>query len=96
MPVYDTSLFDPPAPVARVTLRNLGSGVILDDVLMLLDTGSDATLIPDYVIKRLALLPLSDKHYELQGFDGNLSSSQVVRLRATLARPLIPRTNPCH
>lgn len=81
MPAYDSVKFDPPAPLARVTLRNPGTGIVLEDVPMLPDTGSDATLIPNTVIGRLALLPLSDKQYELQGFDGNLSSSQVVQLQ---------------
>ena len=44
MPDYETSLFDPPAPVARVVLRNPNTGTSIADVLLLLDTGSDITL----------------------------------------------------
>ena len=39
MPTYDALDFDPPAPVARVTLRNLHTGAIVSDVPLLMDTG---------------------------------------------------------
>jgi hypothetical protein len=32
MPAYDDTLFDPPAPLARVTLRNPSSRLALSDV----------------------------------------------------------------
>ena len=41
MPAYNVVLFDPPAPVAQVKLRNFHNGLFLDDVQMLLDTGAD-------------------------------------------------------
>ena len=44
MPVYDSSQFDPPAPLAQVTLRNLGSSAIRSDVPMLVDSGADKFL----------------------------------------------------
>jgi len=47
MPEYNASLFTPPAPVARVTLRNQDNGSTISDVPMLLDTGADVTLIPE-------------------------------------------------
>jgi hypothetical protein len=37
MPNYDGSLYDPPAPVAQVTLRDPRSGVLAPNVLLLLD-----------------------------------------------------------
>ncbi len=46
MPAYDSTLFNPPAPLARVTLRNPETGAVWSDVPMLLDLGADATLIP--------------------------------------------------
>jgi hypothetical protein len=46
MPAYDATLFAPPAPLARVTLRNPVSGAVLPDVPMLLDSGADVTLVP--------------------------------------------------
>jgi hypothetical protein len=36
MPVYDHTLFSPPAPMARVTLRDPETGSVLPDVLMLI------------------------------------------------------------
>jgi hypothetical protein len=46
MPSYDASHFDPPAPVARVTLRNPHTAATVSDVLLLLDTGADITFCP--------------------------------------------------
>lgn len=43
MPSYDAAYFDPPAPVARVTLRNPQSGATASAVLLLVDTGADIT-----------------------------------------------------
>jgi hypothetical protein len=55
MPSYDASHFDPPAPVARVTLRNPHSGVTVSDVVLLLDTGADVTMLPRMAIERLGV-----------------------------------------
>ncbi len=46
MPTDDASLFDLPAPLARVNLRNPNNSDIVSDLLMLLDSGADVTLIP--------------------------------------------------
>jgi hypothetical protein len=53
MPEYDRSIFNPPAPVAYVTLENPENNLKIENVPMLLDTGSDATLIPQCVLKKL-------------------------------------------
>jgi hypothetical protein len=53
MPAYDSSQFDPPAPTAQVTLRNLDSSATKSDVPMLLDTGADVTLIPQAAVDTL-------------------------------------------
>ena len=55
MPAYDSSLFNPPAPLAKVTLRNRDNGNILLDAPMLLDTGADVTLIPQSSVSQLGL-----------------------------------------
>jgi hypothetical protein len=54
MPSYDAAHFDPPAPVARVTLRNPHSGATVPDVPLLLDTGADITFCPGLRSSRLA------------------------------------------
>ena len=80
MPVYDDSLFDPPAPLARVTLRNPTNADIVPDVPMLLDSGADVTLIPATSINQLGLTANTDEIYELMGFDGSTSIASVIRL----------------
>ncbi len=80
MPAYDASHFDPPAPVARVTLRHPQSGATVSDTLMLLDTGADVTLLPHTAVERLGVPLLADQRYELMGFDGNKSFASVVVL----------------
>jgi hypothetical protein len=80
MPNYDASHFDPPAPVARVMLRNPRSGATVSDVLLLLDTGADVTLIPRMMVERLGVSLLADQQYELMGFDGSKSFTSVVML----------------
>jgi hypothetical protein len=44
MPAYDATRFTPPAPLAKVTLRNPANGAALPDVPMLLDSGADVTV----------------------------------------------------
>lgn len=73
MPAYDATLFNPPAPLAMVTLRNRETDVDLPDVPMLLDSGADVTLIPQAAVTSLGLVALLDKRYELIGYDGNAS-----------------------
>jgi hypothetical protein len=80
MPAYDASLFDPPAPVARVTLRNLSDGAAASDVLMLIDSGAEVTLVPRLSADQLGLRDDSGETCELMGFDGSMSVSQVVEL----------------
>lgn len=80
MPNYDASHFDPPAPVARVTLRNPHNGATVSDVLLLLDTGADVTLLPRMAVERLGVPLLANQRYELMGFDGSKSFAPVVML----------------
>lgn len=80
MPNYDASHFDPPAPVARVTLRNPHNGATVSDVLLLLDTGADVTLLPRMAVERLGVPLLANQRYELMGFDGSKSLAPVVML----------------
>lgn len=86
MPAYDTSQFNPPAPVTRVTLRNPATGVNCRDVPMLLDSGADVTLIPHNTVIKLNITPIHDKRYELIGFDGNISATPVVQLELLFCR----------
>jgi hypothetical protein len=79
MPTYDFTQFDPPAPLAQVTLSNPDTGAAWSDVPMLLDSGADVTLIPQAAVSQLGVAIIPDSYYELIGFDENLSFAQVVR-----------------
>jgi hypothetical protein len=65
MPAYDRTLFDPSAPLAKVTIRHPLSGATISDVPMLLDTGINGD---------------PSEGYELKGFDGNVSVARVVEV----------------
>ncbi len=80
MPTYDANLFDPPAPLAQVTLRNPQDTNTLSDVLMLIDSGADVTLIPATFANQIGVVADADMIYELMGFDGNRTLASVVRL----------------
>lgn len=80
MPAYDANLFDPPAPLARVILRNPGNAVTVADVPMLLDSGADVTLIPAKLVNQIGLTADADTIYELTGFDGSTTLASVVQL----------------
>jgi hypothetical protein len=80
MPAYDAVRFEPPAPLARVTLRNPDTGVIWSDVPMLLDSGADVSLVPQAATRMLGVDVVPDTRYELKGFDGNASFAPAVRL----------------
>ncbi|MDA0839950.1 MAG: hypothetical protein O2857_19455 [Planctomycetota bacterium] len=80
MPAYDDSLFHPPAPIARVTVRSPYSGDIVPDVPLLMDTGADVTLLPSSVVEGLVEHSVGDVQYELESFDGTRSLAQAARL----------------
>jgi hypothetical protein len=84
MPTYDDTLFDPPAPLAKVTLRSLQSGKSVPDVPMLLDSGADVTLVPQAIIDQLGAEAIPDVSYEVTGFDGNTGFISVVQLELVL------------
>lgn len=80
MSKYDATHFDPPAPIAHVILRNMQSGAQIKNVTLLLDTGADITLLPRSAVEQLGIEPLIGQEYQLQGFDGSLTSAQAVEL----------------
>ena len=86
MPPYDANLFDPPAPLASVTLRNPGTNLMSSDVPMLLDTGADVTLIPSATLDQLKIGSVKNKSYQLIGFDGSTSFAPMVQLELIFCR----------
>ena len=78
MPAYDSSRFNPPAPLAWVALENMESGDVISGVPMLIDSGADVTLIPLSFAKQINL-PSGALAFEVEGFDGNKSVAPTVR-----------------
>jgi hypothetical protein len=80
MPSYDADRFDPPAPVARVTLRSFDQSLMVTDIPMLLDTGADVTLVPRAAAENLALPERPAGSFQLVGFDGKASTAPAFDL----------------
>jgi predicted aspartyl protease len=80
MPAYDANLFNPPAPLARITLRDQKNATMVSDVAMLIDTGADVTLVPQVAVNQLGVTVDPSQSYELMGFDGGISVVQAVEL----------------
>jgi hypothetical protein len=80
MRAYDSTLFNPPAPLAAVTLRNPHNGATLLDVLFLIDSGADVTLVRHELVDQLGLAVDPDRSYEVIGFDGSASVAYAVNL----------------
>ena len=80
MPVYDDSDFNPPAPLAQVTIRIPTSGISVDNVPMLIDSGADVSLIPRAAVAHLMESLDSAVQYELEGFDGSKSLAPAVHI----------------
>ena len=76
MQAYDAARFDPPAPLAFVTLKSELLGIEIQDVPMLLDTGADVSLLPRSHVASSALHEA--KQYELEGFDGTKSTAPAI------------------
>jgi hypothetical protein len=77
---YDRNWFDPPAPLAHVTVRNPMNDSSWIDVPMLLDSGADITMLPSAVVDRIGVSIVPDQKYELVSFDGNASFATLVQL----------------
>jgi len=80
MPTYEADSFLPPAPVARVTLRNPQTQQTVSDIPLLLDSGADVTIIPQSTISQLGIAIDSADVYKLQSFDQHISTVHSVNL----------------
>lgn len=80
MPEFDGKNFDPPAPVAYVTLRHPATGASISNVPMLIDTGADVTFLAREIIEELNIVPEENKAYEVEGFTGGIALAEVVQL----------------
>lgn len=73
--------YDPPAPTAKIALKKIESRKRLSEIEMILDTGSDITILPQSVIDKLEIEPSSDQKYVLVGFDGSIMRSKIYNLQ---------------
>lgn len=80
MPRYDSNLFYLPAPVAKVTLRDPSNGNIASNILMLIDSGADITLVPEASIDVLKSTLNPSESYRVEAFDGQPSVAQSLQL----------------
>lgn len=80
MPNYDSSFFDPPAPLAFVTLINPENNLEINDVPMLLDTGADVSLLPQVFVEKLNINLSNSQQATLAGFNDLKSVSYLVKL----------------
>jgi hypothetical protein len=78
MLAYETARFDPPAPVALVTVKSEQLGMEIRDVPMLLDSGADVSLLPRAHVA--ALVAPDAPQYEVQAFDGARSTAPAVQV----------------
>ena len=85
MPVYDDVRYSPPAAVATVSVSNLDSGAISDDVPMLLDSGADISALPKAVVDALAL-PFADRAYDVMAYDNRVRACQSVHAGVVFLR----------
>ena len=69
MPAYNTADFDPPAPVALVSLVNPDTGQRIENVPMLLDPGADASVVPQAAFQALSTTERTTP-YEIEYLEG--------------------------
>ena len=77
MPAYDRA-FNPPAPVANVTIANPVTPNKRSRVRGKMDTGADITVIPERLIVPLGISPKG------RGYDGTYTQRAVYYVRLTL------------
>ena len=80
MPAYNSNRFEPPAAVAVVSIRDPKGGNTVRDVPMLIDSGSDVSLVPRTSVDELDSELDPNAAYEPQGFDGRRTMAQVAQL----------------
>lgn len=81
MPAYDRA-FNPPAPVADVTIANPVTPNKRSRVRGKMDTGADITVIPERLIVPLGISPKG--RVWTRGYDGTYTQRPVYYIRLTL------------
>lgn len=78
MPSDESDLYSPPAPVAKVVLRNPANGLEVTDVALIIDSGADVTLLPSASVELLGIAVDTETQYELKRFDDTVTYSPAV------------------
>jgi hypothetical protein len=85
MPAYDDKRYSPAAPLARVIVRSLDSGAVVEGVNMLLDSGADISCLPRAVVEVLGLR-VGDRSYEVMAYDNSVRECATVRAEVEFLR----------
>jgi predicted aspartyl protease len=81
MPAYDAT-FNPPAPVADVSISHPVTGAESDALRGKFDTGTDVTVIPEQLLTQLNLT--AKGHIWTRGYEGSYSQRSVYYVRITI------------
>ena len=80
MPAYEGERFFPPAPVALVTLRHATTNLEASNVPMLIDSGADATMVPERLVETLGVDTSLSAQFEIIGVEGTSTFAKAVSL----------------
>jgi predicted aspartyl protease len=83
---YDLTYF-PPAPVLAVTIQSPHDPNLSTTISAVIDTGSDITVMPDWLPVRLGLRPLREAL--IAGYDGSLRRVPVYRAHISIGRLIL-------
>lgn len=77
---YDSVNFQPPAPVAYVSVYSHDKIQSAVNVPMLLDSGADVSLVPRELLSQIIAASTVGQSYSLMGFDGTESAAPAIQL----------------
>lgn len=80
MPKFEDERFKPPAPVASVSFTNPKNEKSVVDVLLLIDTGADISVVPESLVSDLEAENLPGAKYKTISFDGAIGHHRAVDL----------------
>lgn len=75
-----SEIYNPPAPIAQIKLRNSDTLETIANVPMLLDTGSDITLLSKIYCNKIGVKVSETESLELEGFNQTITIAYYVRL----------------
>lgn len=84
MPAYEAGAWEPPAPIVRATVRG-PSGAAAVDVPMLIDSGSDVSVVPQVVVEAVEAA-VSPSQVPIEFYSGAGETWDEARLSVEFAR----------